>query len=130
MNKAMLHIRKKFYFDIDQALKRKDLSGNKSFGKTSPQKFSNSSSRMRASGDEINSNIKIGQNRSTSRYIPDHERNNCEACMLKRCPFPPRIPRRQFIIPGRKEQDARRHLTVLSWCLLNQNSDPTFVMEI
>jgi len=134
MNKAMLHIRKKFYFDIDQALKRKDLSGGskKSFENTSisPPKSSNSSSRMRASGDESNSNIKIGQNSSTSRYIPDHERNNCEACMLKRCPFPPRILRQQFIIPGRKEQDARRHLTVLGWCLLNQNSDPTFVMEI
>jgi hypothetical protein len=53
--------------------------------------------------------------------VLDHSRENCEACILRHCPYPNRdIPDWQFMMAG-SEVNNRRNLIFINWNLVDSN---------
>jgi len=73
-----------------------------------------------------------GPGRTLPLYKPvaSHYRENCEACLLRRCPIPRRdIPDWDFMVRG-TEINSRPHLTFITWCLLDNNDTPYDVLSL
>jgi len=56
--------------------------------------------------------------------VPSHLRENCEACLLRRCPIPRLdIPDWEFMVAG-LEINNRKNMTFITWCLIDDQDVP------
>jgi len=141
MFKTMQYIRKRFYQDPNTRSKQRNnsessLGSNASSGASSSWSSSSCSSLsskpsgFSSSGRYVDFNYFGPQ---MMDFNPDHYRENCEACLMGRCPFPMKtlMPDRQFYIRGYEVTNVK-NLTFINWCLLNfenDGRDPFFVNQ-
>lgn len=132
MMKTMNYIRKRFYQDPDMKSKQRNNSESSLGSSSSSASLSWSTSGRRSSsssqsGRSSRSNISSVSDRYMDfgyygycGYAPDHYRQNCEACMMGRCPFPMTtvMSDRQFYIRGYQAINVK-NLTFINWCFLN-----------
>lgn len=139
MFKTMQFIRNRFYGDPNKKNKQRNnsegslgsnASSRASSSWSSSDSFSSRQSGFSSSGRYVDLNFYGPQ---MMDFTPDHYRQNCEACLMGRCPFPMRtpIPDRQFYIRGFEVTNVK-NLTFINWCLLNFGNDahdPSFVHQ-